>query len=218
MIALLDSGYLLLGFIQETTQPVPLWIRETQTWADIFQKLVTALAIPIGAWWAYRRFFKERTHASRLQPTISGTVSRRDGTIYLRAVANVQNIGQTKVDLDHDHIGLRVLTREAGTDDWNLHSTESVFEEQDFLEPNEIIGEPVWVEILEERKVALRLDLYVAETATTGWLTREVVDLLAEVDNIQKREQINPPGGQQADLLDNLKEGIRRWWHSRVGM
>lgn len=114
MATLLDFSYLLLGLIQETTQPVPLWIRETQTWSDIFQKLVTALAIPIGAGWAYFRFFRERTHASRLQPTISGTVARRDRTIYLRAVPNVQNIGQTRVDLDHDYVGLRVLTRKPG--------------------------------------------------------------------------------------------------------
>lgn len=198
---------------------VPLWLRNVQTGADIFQKLVTALAIPVGATWAYFRFFKERTYASRLQPTISGTVARRDGTIYLRAATNVKNIGQSRVVLDHEYIGLRVLTRTAGVGEWDLYRTEDVFKEQPHVESGVTIGEPVRVEMPEGEKVALRLDLYVAESEKVGWLAREVVNLVAEVDNKQDSAQPDGPtdqAQQQTDVFTGLKERVWGWLHSKA--
>lgn len=198
---------------------VPLWLRNVQAGADVFQKLVTALAIAVGGIWAYFRFFKERTYASRLQPTISGTVARRDGIIYLRAATNVKNIGQSRVVLNHEYIGLRVLTRTAGASKWDLYRTEDVFTEQPHVESGVTIGEPVWVEMPEKDKVALRLDLYVAESEKVGWLAREVVNLVAEVDNEQESGEPGPLAEQserQADVFTRLRERIGEWLRSRV--
>jgi len=71
------------------------------------------------------------------------------------------------------------------------------------LEPDETIGEPVWVEIPDRGKVALRLDLYVAESEESGWLAREVVNLVEELDNTQE--------DTQTDMLTRLKEAIGKW-------
>jgi len=206
----------ILGLGYPSSSELPLWLRNAQAGADIFQNLITALAIPIGAIWAYFRFFKERTYASRLQPTISGTVARRGGRIYLRASASVKNIGQSRVVLSHDYIGLRVLTRTSGVGNWTLYRTEDVFKEQPYVESGVTIGEPVWVEMSEQGKVALRLDLYVAESETVGWLAREVVNLVAEVDNRQESAQPDLPTNQQTDVLTRLKERIGRWLSLRV--
>ena len=178
-------------------------MQRIDTGARVFQASATGLAFNIGGIFAYYRFVKERTHASRLQPTISTVVARRDGTIYLRATASVQNIGQAKVELAHEYIGLRFLTRTHGSDGWFLDRTATVFEEQDSLEPDETIGEPVWVEIPDRGKVALRLDLYVAESEESGWLAREVVNLVEELDNTQE--------DTQTDMLTRLKEAIGKW-------
>lgn len=228
----------ILGLGHPSSSELPLWLRNAQAGADIFQNLITALAIPIGAIWAYFRFFKERTYASRLQPTISGTVARRDGRIYLRASASVKNIGQSRVVLNHEYIGLRVLTRTSGVVNWSLYRTEDVFKEQLYVESGVTIGEPVWVEMPEKDKarlmprrtnseadvgtipgsdkVALRLDLYVAESETVGWLAREVVNLVAEVDNKQESAQPDLPTNQQTDVLTRLKERIGKWLSLRV--
>jgi hypothetical protein len=198
---------LLVGAPHASIDGVPLWLQRVDTGARIFQASATGLAFIIGGIFAYYRFIKERTHASRLQPTSSTDVASADGTIYLRVMASVQNIGQAKVELAHEYTGLRILTRTHGSEGWFLDHTATVFEEQDSLEPDETIGEPVWVEIPDNGKVALRLDLYVAESEDTGWLAREVVNLVKELDNTQ--------GSSKTDTLTRLKEGIGQWW-SRV--
>lgn len=197
---------------------MPLWLRYLQAAADVFQKMVAGSAIIIAGIFAYYRFFKERTYASRLEPTISGSAARKDGVIYLRAAANTRNIGQSRVNLNHEYIGLRILTRIAGSGDWTLYRIENVFEEQDYLEPGESVGEPVWIEVPDRDDItALRLDLYVAESEEVGWAAREVVNLVSQVDNKEESEHaVRPTEGQQSDVVAGLREGVRRWWHSRA--
>ena len=137
---------------------------------------MTAAGLIVGGVFAYYKFFREDPYARRIQPTVSGSVARKDGTIYLRAVAQAKNYGQGTITLDNADTGLRVLVRKTGDADWTRFRSPGIFAEQEFLDSGETITEPVWLEISEVDLVALRLDLYVAESEAKGWLAREVVE------------------------------------------
>lgn len=168
----------ILGLGKPSSQQVALWIRNVQAGADVLWRAVTAVGIIVGGVFAYYKFFREDPYSRRIQPTVSGSVARKDGLFYLRAVAQAKNYGQGTITLDNADTGLRVLVRRAGDADWTRFRTPGVFAEQEFLDSGETISEPVWLEIPEEGLVALRLDLYVAESEAKGWLAREVVNLV----------------------------------------
>ncbi len=219
-VVVLEYGYLVLGYIQETTTaPVPLWLREAQTGSDIYQKLVAGTAIIVGGIFAYYKLFKERPYVSRLESTITGTAVRREGTIYLQIAASAKNIGQGRVSINPKITALRVRTRKAGSGDWELYPPQlGAFTQRPGLEPGESVGEVAWVELPEDNYVALGLDLYVAESAERGWLSRGVVNLVSTEHN---QEDVQPdsltwPTEQRTDLLTEMKEGVRRWWESRA--
>jgi hypothetical protein len=172
-----------LGLGQNQANEVPLWFRNIETWAGIFQALITSLAIIVGGIVTYYRFFKERTHASTIQPSISYSMAREGGIIYLQVSASATNIGQSKVDINHDFTALRVSTRRRGDEGWTWQHTYDVLTQQGWVEPGETVGEPVWVEIGRADNVAVRLDLYIAEGEKVGWIASEVVNLVSGGNN-----------------------------------
>jgi hypothetical protein len=170
----------ILGVGYEASQGVPLWLRNVQAGADVFQKMATGGGVIVGGLFAYFRFFKERTHASNIQPTISYSMAREEDVIYLRVSASATNIGQSKVDINREFSALRVATRKYGEDGWTLQRIEGVLAEQAWIEPNETVGEPIWVEMYKADNVAIRLDLYVAESEKLAWIASEIISLVPE--------------------------------------
>ena len=167
-----------MGLGKPSSQQVPLWIRNVQAGMEVLWRAATAAGIIVGGVFAYYKFFREDPYARRIQPTVSGSVVRKDGILYLRAVAQAKNYGQGTITLNSADTGLRVLVRKTGDADWMRFRTLGVFAEEEFLDSCETISDPLWLEIPEEGLVALRLDLYVAESEKKGWLAREVVNLL----------------------------------------
>jgi hypothetical protein len=61
--------------------------------AEIIGTLITALAVIVGAVWAYYRFVKGRTYRPRLEVSMGGEWLTVDGTRLLLARVRLRNIG-----------------------------------------------------------------------------------------------------------------------------
>lgn len=142
--------------------------------------ILQSAAIVVGVGAAYYRFVREEKHTSRLQPKVSGTAQTRDGVIYLRATVAVQNNGQVPVDIDQALTALDVSTRKTGDSDWAPRYIESVFRERSRGQPGEEIEDQIWMEILHEDEIAIKLDLYVFKDEDSMWPATEIVSLLQE--------------------------------------
>ena len=79
---------------------------------------------------------------------------------------------------------MQVSTRNKGDTDWALYATERVFAIQGYVQPGETLTDQVWMEIPDNGKVAIKMELIVVTGGeTTGWVTTEVVNLIAGGDN-----------------------------------
>lgn len=173
----------MLASYQGSAEQILPWLRVVEASFGAFQSLITGVGIIIGGVFAYYRFFKEETHKSRLQPSISGVVGTKDSTIYLQARVVAENTGRTSVSLGRGATALQVSTRENGDKDWTLRATERVFTIQGYVQPGETIIDQVWMEITDNGEVAIRLELVLLASENVGWLATEVVNLVAQRDN-----------------------------------
>lgn len=161
-----------------------------QAWADIVQKTAATVAIVGTAGWAYFKFVRGRTFRRRVELTISGEVRRGPAIVYLLTNSTAKNIGLSKLELDYEKSGLRVMTHsaegavaEARLADWSPLSTWPVFEGQDVLEPGEPAAEELLIEIPDEGFSAFRLQLWVSSTGDESWEVTAVVNLEPTGDN-----------------------------------
>jgi hypothetical protein len=173
----------LLGLGQDQTNETPLWLRNVETGAHVFQYAATGLGIIIGGIFAYYRFFKEDPYSERLQPSITAAVSRKSDSIFVRAAASVTNNGQTSVPLDMELTRVGLSARKIGVYDWTPCLIERIYVGQDHVRPGETISDQVWLETPDASYVALEIELLIAESEDLGWLTRDIVDLTQEVGN-----------------------------------
>jgi hypothetical protein len=171
----------MLALLQAPTNYVPGWLQV------IVALLAAAQSAGITA--AYYRFIKEKPHTSRLQPVISGAAAKKDGTIYLQIDVSVENVGQVPVPLDRTATGLRVSSRKTGEDGWTLRVVESILEHQEQVQPGATVIDRVWREVSDEGEVAFKLELSVIENEDSGWLTVEVVNLVAQSDNVTNESE-----------------------------
>jgi hypothetical protein len=64
---------------------------------DIIDKVTKIIALFIGAGWAYLNYLRGRTFKRRLEPSITGKTIRSKGLLLLSGVAQVKNVGLSKV-------------------------------------------------------------------------------------------------------------------------
>ncbi len=172
------------ALLQEAASRIPAWLQGAEAWATIFQAVATPLLIAIGGVFAWYKFFRQGEHDPKLQLTISGVVGKKDGTLYLQAKVLAENTGQVAIGLTDGTCALRVSTRKKGDGDWTLHATEQVFAIQGYVQPSETLIDQVWLEIPDNGEVAIMMELIVvAGGETGGWVTPEVVNLVAQGDN-----------------------------------
>ncbi len=154
---------------------------------QIMQSVLVSLQsvfIILGIIAAYYRFIKEKPHAFRLQPTVSGAVEIRDATIYLVVKVAAQNTGQVDIPLNLESTGLRIETRRAGDDEWRLFNTQDIFFflENSPVRPDVKIEDEVWEEIPLDGRVGVRLELsiFAQDENSPSWTTTSIVNLVAE--------------------------------------
>jgi hypothetical protein len=150
--------------------------------------LVQTAAIIVGGIWAYLKFAKGRTFRPRLEPTISGKTFINDGYIYLFVKTMLKNVGGSRVDIEQEGTGLRILT--ASTDepetvlssDWQSTASFDVFKDHEWIEPGETISEERLIAIKKDHWIALRLELQI-HSKKVVWHAMTIVGLDDNVVN-----------------------------------
>lgn len=103
---------------------------------------------------------------------------------------------------------MRFYTRRIQEDRWWIQQAERVFEAQDWFEPGETLGEPVWFEICKSDWVAVKIDLYIAESENIGWYASELVNLMSLNDNQSQGVQVEPLEAWSASPISWLRERL----------
>lgn len=124
---------------------------DAKTVADIVGTLITAVAVIVGAVWAYYRFFKDRTYRPRLEVSMGGEWLVVDGERLLLARVQIKNIGSSVVELLQKGTGLRVSAMAADTSEsdaprpveWVPGRVYRVFQEHAWIEPGETVSDDV---------------------------------------------------------------------------
>ena len=75
---------------------------------EIIKNVVTSLGLIVGAFWAYFRFFKDRTYRPHLEILLKGRWTTIAGTELLAAQISVKNVGAGRVSLIRVGSGLEV--------------------------------------------------------------------------------------------------------------
>lgn len=172
----------MLALVQGIVQQLPDWLRWFQALAISVGSLGTAGAIIFAVY----KFYRQGGHDPRLQPTVTGSVTVKEGTAYIVATASVANNGQVDVELDLDPSasGLVLLTRQKGDDGWREPKLKySVFPGQERVQPNATLEDQIWIELPYQGEVAVVLELTVTGHTVTKpegytWKTVEIVSLL----------------------------------------
>ncbi len=120
---------------------------DVKTVAEIVGTLITALAVVVGAVWAYYRFVKGRTYRPRLEVSMGGEWLTIDGKRLLLARVRLKNIGASVVELLQKGTGLRVSSLadsdEPGIVSWLPGRVYTILEEHAWIEPGETVSDDV---------------------------------------------------------------------------
>ncbi|QQS34737.1 MAG: hypothetical protein IPM56_10735 [Ignavibacteriales bacterium] len=115
---------------------------------DIVSKIVTVSAILTGGVWAYYKYIKGRLFYPRIELQINGELKIINSFPHLMLNYQVKNIGLSKVDLDKEASGIRVMkynppddSLEIESADWKLIGSFYVLNKHSWIESSETIKE-----------------------------------------------------------------------------
>jgi len=167
---------------------------------DIIDKATKILALFIGAGWAYLNYRRGRTFTRRLEPTVTGKTTRSKGALLLSAVAQVKNVGLSKVTIQQRGTALEVLAVVNRSNEQKLSlgteevAVRSVFEKHRWVEPGETIEESFVLPVPERLEtVAFRLRVRIVSNRIE-WNCDSVVEIIADhpVGEPANPEQVQP--------------------------
>ena len=144
---------------------LPENIRQSIT-LDNLEKVATITAVIIGGLWAYFNYFRGRTYKPRLELKVTGNLIRRDETNYLLAVAQLSNVGLSKIKIKQEGTALLVslyqnfdtVTKVLSVDYDHLAAF-PVFEYHLWVEPGEQIEEQQLIVLPDLERPILRVEL-----------------------------------------------------------
>lgn len=180
-------SWLLLNFALDSLPSLPT----AQKIADIIWKLAASAGVLVGGVWTYFKFIKGRTFRPNIVPKVAGEARNRNGEIFLIATTEVENVGASKVAIDHTYTVVRVLTSKAlpggeeGPIEWGEEpfATRRILQHRDDLEPGGTAVDTELFQIQPGGYVALRLEVLVTSTKGDNWTGIGVVNLSEGVDN-----------------------------------
>lgn len=146
----------------------PSGLDNLKTVVEIIGTSVTAVAVVVGAIWAYFKFVKGRTYRPRLSVGLSGQWLVIDGKPMLMARITVKNLGASVITLRQFGTGLRVS---ALAGEQPAPPTPATWDE---LRVFEVLREHEWIEPAETVSDDLLLDLGLPRPATTLFEARLV--------------------------------------------
>jgi hypothetical protein len=146
----------ILGILNPGQQAF-VWLENMRVGADIFQKIVAAIALIIGGLFAYFKFIREGTHDPRLQPSVTGKAVIDDEVIYVVATVTTLNTGVVDVHLPGEGAAvLEIYETSPGGDGWTYIGITPVFENHFLVQPGQTIEDHIWLEIPYENQVGIK--------------------------------------------------------------
>jgi len=113
---------------------------------DTIQKILTILAILIGAIWTYFNYFRGRTYRPRLENDVCGNVIQIDNSLLLNVKIKIKNVGLSKIDIKQKGSGLRIIALKKPSEvkkvvkyEGTRLKTVPIFQDHGWIEPNEPI-------------------------------------------------------------------------------
>lgn len=141
------------------------WKLTGEVWSAI-QSIVTVLAIAVGGLWTYFNYFRGRVYRPRLEPKIMGRLVCKQGVTYLSVIAQLKNIGLSKIAIEQKGSGIIVSTFDTNAAsgavnkiEWNDLEVFPVFETHHWIEPGETIEDQQLFALSSCNEVAIRLRL-----------------------------------------------------------
>jgi hypothetical protein len=160
---------------------------------DVIDKATKIIAVFIGAGWVYLNYVRGRTFKHRLEPSISGKTIRRKGVLFLSGLAQIKNVGLSKVPIEQRGTAIQIFAsvlQHEETGEPRLVSQDvavlPVFELHGWLEPGEEIEESFLLPVAEDNQaVALRLGLRIV-SRHIEWNADAIVEIALEDTNPSK--------------------------------
>jgi len=142
----------------------PGLIENLDTAASALESLATAIAIVVGAIWAYFKFIKDRVYRPRLDISIEPRVFIIENRENLLCHLVVKNIGTSKVALVQEGTCLILTRGDSGGEPyrmptWAESSVYEVFPDHDWIESGETIHHDLSVALPPQRRDVLMLKL-----------------------------------------------------------
>ena len=157
---------------------------------DVIDKATKIFALFVGAGWVYLNYLRGRTFKRRLEPNITSKILFSKGVPFLSGVAQVKNVGLSKVVIQQrgTAIELLELTKRAHEKVVSVRAVRvdvlPVFEDHSWIEPGETIEDSFFVPAPEHADtVAFRIHLRIV-SGGIEWNS----DSLVEVADAPKAE------------------------------
>src|SRR5215216_4465301 len=131
-------------------------------WFAVVDDALKILGIIAAGGWAYFHYFRGRTYKSRLRVKVEGEKLYNAFDQYLLVSMEVENKGLSKVPIEQTGTGLRVLAYSDWADPSKTEHLETlaVFEEHEWIEPGETIGDEKIVQLPRTNLLAARLEFH----------------------------------------------------------
>lgn len=125
--------------------------------------IVETVAVIVGGFWAYYKFFRGRTFEARLELAISGRASEAKGVTNVLISVQMKNVGLSKVGISQEGSAIRVFTTDPakaeGVAEWQRAITVGVFEKHGWIEPGETITDQALISVAGIGHKAIKLEL-----------------------------------------------------------
>jgi len=137
---------------------------------DVIDKATKIIALFIGGAWAYLNYLRGRTFKRRLEPSLTGKTIHAKDTVLLSGVAQVKNVGLSKVGIEQRGTAVEVLGGVKLPTSKTALGTKhivvpSVFKVHGWIEPGELIEESFAVPVPDDPEVlAYRLRLRIVSS------------------------------------------------------
>jgi hypothetical protein len=149
--------------------------------AEIAQHAVEVIALLVGGFWTYWRYFKGRTFKPRARLGLRGELFSHSAVSYLHVSVRFQNVGNGKFHISQRGTGLVVSVSNAAASrtgvayiSWMAVAAFPVFEYQVWIEPKESVEEALLLRLPATAPLAWKLELRVVSKGQ-AWSQSEIV-------------------------------------------
>lgn len=156
--------------------------------SDIIRNLAMIAGFIVGGVWTYYLFIKGRVLKPRLEPKVYGEIVTINTKKYVRASAELKNVGSSEVKFTKEALNLVPFAERAHpvvspadaaqykllATDWETLLPLGVFSRHAWIEPGETIRDEALLEILIDETIAYRIDFVIFAGGIT-WRATSIV-------------------------------------------